>query len=109
MMYYTYLLRCSDGTIYTGMTTDPERRLREHQRGGVKSARYTRVHGAVRMLAAFASASRSDACRLEAAVKSLTKAQKEALVSGDGLSILAERLDVSIYQAVPVPEQTGGR
>jgi len=79
-MYYVYLLRCGDGTLYTGITTDAERRLRQHKgelRGG---ARYTRSHGALRMEAVWECADRSEASRMEARLKKLTREEKEAQI-----------------------------
>jgi putative endonuclease len=48
MSYFCYILECSDGSYYTGWTTDPQRRLRQHNRG--IGARYTRSHGPVRLV-----------------------------------------------------------
>ena len=51
MMYYVYMLRCEDGSLYTGITTDLARRFEEHRNG--KGAKYTRSRGAVRIEAAW--------------------------------------------------------
>ncbi len=48
MAFFCYIVECADGTFYTGWSTDPERRLRQHNRG--KGARYTRTHGPVRLV-----------------------------------------------------------
>ena len=88
MAYFVYLLRCSDGTLYTGMTTDLHRRYAEHRSRGPKCAGYTRSHPVVRMEAAFQAEDRSQAARLEAAIKKLSRAEKEQLLrdpSGRGL------------------------
>mgnify|MGYP001835191895 CR=1 FL=1 len=65
------MVRCTDGTLYTGWSTDPAARLRAHQSG--KGARYTRAKGAA------ALAYKPAALRREAALKKLPKAQKERL------------------------------
>lgn len=51
-MYYTYMLRCEDNSIYTGMTTDIERRMAEHSSKSVKCAKYTLNHSARKLEAA---------------------------------------------------------
>lgn len=73
-----YILRCADGTFYTGITTDLPRRRRQHNEG--KAARYTRCRRPVRVIYHEPAASRSLALKREAAVKALTRPQKELLV-----------------------------
>lgn len=73
-----YLLECADGSFYTGIATDVERRFREHQAG--KGARYTRARKAVALLAARAVGSRSQALQAEIAIKRLPKTAKLAAV-----------------------------
>ena len=75
--WYVYLLECRGGSLYTGITTDVERRFAEHVTG--KGARYTRAHPPVRILARFEHPDRSTASRAEHAIKQLTPAQKHAL------------------------------
>ena len=77
--YYVYILRCADGTLYTGITTDPERRLAEHRAG--TGARYTRAHGAAGLAAVWPAGDRAAASREEYRVKHLSRAQKEALIA----------------------------
>jgi len=74
-----YILRCADDTLYTGVTTDLDRRLREHNAGGRLGARYTRSRRPVELLHHEAAGSRSQACRREAAIKKLTRDAKLAL------------------------------
>ena len=74
--WFVYLLECADGTLYCGSSTNPERRLAQHNglsRGG---ARYTRGRRPVRLLACRACSDKSAALRLEKAVKSRPKTQK---------------------------------
>ena len=75
-----YILRCGDGSLYTGITTDIERRVREHQEG--KAARYTRAHGPVELVYSEECEGRSAALSRECAVKSLGRADKETLIQG---------------------------
>ena len=74
-----YLLRCSDGTLYCGWSTDPERRLRQHLAGS--ASRYTRVRRPVELVWSVECADRSEAMREEARIKRLSRAEKRALVT----------------------------
>jgi putative endonuclease len=78
-LWFTYIIRCSDNTLYTGVTTDLTRRLAEHNspKGG---ARYTRTRQPVRLVFAEEMASRSQACRREFAIKQLSAAAKRRLI-----------------------------
>lgn len=76
-MYFVYILKCADGSLYTGITTDPERRLDEHKRG--TASRYTRAHGAVSMVYRERQPNRSAASVREAAIKRLSRMEKLAL------------------------------
>jgi len=79
-MYFIYLLECRDGSLYAGMTTDVERRLKEHQSG--KASAYTKAHGALAMVYVEERKDRGDALRREAEIKRLSRAEKLALVAG---------------------------
>lgn len=72
--YYVYLLGCSDGSFYCGITKDIERRMREHNDG--VGAKYTRGRGPVELLAFTARLSKPDALRFERKVKSVKKSAK---------------------------------
>ena len=74
---YVYMVRCTGGQLYTGWTNHPAARLKAHQSG--KGARYTRAHGAVGFAYLERCADRSAALRREAALKKLSKAEKEVL------------------------------
>lgn len=80
MSWWVYLLRCGDGSLYTGSTDDVERRLAVHQSG--RGAKYTRSHLPVELVYREAAADRSAALRREAAVKRLSRAEKLRLVEG---------------------------
>jgi len=86
MTWFVYLLECRDGSLYTGITTDVERRFAEHAAG--KGARYTRAHPPSRLLGAAPQPDRASALRAELAIKRLSPAAKRALserwLSGDG-------------------------
>ena len=76
--HYVYMLECADGTLYTGYTTDPKRRLAEHNGG--TGAKYTRVRLPVKMVYTAAFQTRSEAAKEEARIKKLTRTQKLALL-----------------------------
>ena len=79
-MYYTYMIRCDDNSIYTGMTSDIDRRIEEHFSKDKKAAKYTKSHNAIKLEAAWKCKEKSLACSLEAYIKQLTKRQKEELI-----------------------------
>jgi putative endonuclease len=77
--WWVYLLRCADGTLYTGITTDVMRRVAEHNGDGGAGARYTRSRRPVQLVYVEAAASRAAASRREAEIKQLDRARKLAL------------------------------
>jgi len=74
-----YMLRCADGTLYTGITTDVTRRIAEHNGEGGTGARYTRSRRPVELVYIEAAADRAEASRREAAIKQLDRVRKLAL------------------------------
>lgn len=78
-MWQLYILRCGDGTLYTGIAVDAERRLRQHQSG--KGAKYTRGRGPLEMVYLERCTDHPQALRRELEVKRLTRAEKEALIA----------------------------
>ena len=80
MPYFVYLLECVDKSIYTGITTDVARRLREHRRG--VGARYTRAHGAKKILYSEKYKTRSRALKREAEIKRWPRGKKLELAGG---------------------------
>ncbi len=81
-MNYTYLLRCSDGTLYCGWTNDLQRRLAAHNAG--TGARYTRVRRPVRLVWWEASETKEEAMRREYRIKRLPRREKLRLVEAFG-------------------------
>ncbi len=77
-MFHCYIVRCSDGTFYTGWTTDIERRLKQHNAG--QGARYTRIRRPVKLVYAESLPDRAAAQKRELAIKRLPRAKKLALV-----------------------------
>lgn len=81
MSWSVYVVRCADGTFYTGIAIDVARRVREHNRGA-RGARYTRSRRPVILVWSVEVGDRSAALRAEAAVKRLSRREKEAIVVG---------------------------
>ncbi len=79
-MYHLYILRCSDKSLYTGITTDLKRRLKEHNESKL-GAKYTSARRPVKLVYSKKFKNRSCASSEEARVKALTKIQKEKLIS----------------------------
>ncbi len=79
MPYFCYILECSDGTYYTGWTTDPSRREAQHNAG--RGARYTRPRRPVKLVYVEELPNRAAAMQRERAIKKLKRAVKERLVS----------------------------
>ena len=76
-MYQTYILRCTDQTLYTGITTDLTRRMQEHFSGNEKCAKYTFRHVAKKLECAWETENRILASKLEYHIKKLSKIKKE--------------------------------
>ena len=82
MTAFVYLLRCADGSLYCGWSTDPTRRWRQHQAGS--ASRYTRSRRPVELVWTSQCSGRSEAMRLEARIKRLSTAGKRALIEAGG-------------------------
>ncbi len=81
MPWFVYVARCGDGTLYTGVTTDPAARERAHNAG--RGAAYTRSRLPVSLVHLEPAAGRGAALRRELAIKRLTRKEKEAMMAGD--------------------------
>lgn len=77
-IWHLYILRCGDGSLYTGITTDVEKRFKAHQGG--KGAKYTRGRGPLEIVYRESCGSRSDASKREWQVKQLTREEKLELI-----------------------------
>jgi len=78
--WYVYLLLCADGSYYTGITTDPKRRLLEHNENNKKAAKYTRARRPVKMVFFELCESRSEASSREYEIRKLSRVKKKALI-----------------------------
>ena len=79
--YYIYMLRCADGSLYTGWTTDPEKRAAAHNAG--KGAKYTRSRRPGELVYSETFDDKIAAQRREYAIKQLSRREKEKLIEGD--------------------------
>lgn len=82
-MYYVYIVRCADDTFYTGITTNLERRIAEHntiKSAGMKGAKYTSIRQPVSLVYSATFPDRSTASQEEYRIKKLSRKEKELLV-----------------------------
>ena len=101
-MYYTYMLRCEDNSIYTGITTDLKRRMKEHFEKSDKCAKYTLNHNAKKLEAVWETENKSLASKLESQIKKLSKKNKEELIKDSGKMeiLLGDRIDCNQYKTL---------
>ncbi len=76
--YYVYVLRCANGSLYTGYTKDIEARIAAHNEG--KGGRYTRAHRPVELMASWSFATKREALQIEYRIKQLSRLKKLELV-----------------------------
>ena len=79
--WYVYIIRCNDMSLYTGVTTDVERRFKEHKEGR-KGSRYVKARIPLKVVYVETHDSRSEAQQREHVLKRFTKIEKEALIKG---------------------------
>jgi len=80
MSYFVYILKCSDDTLYTGITTDLKRRVDEHNSSD-KGAKYTKLRRPVELLYSEEAEDRSSASKREYAIKKLKRSEKLELIN----------------------------
>lgn len=98
-MYYVYILRCQDHSLYTGITNQIEKRLKEHFFRLPQCAKYTKSHHAKTLEALWCCENRSEASKLEYYIKQLSKDKKELLISENCLdALLSCKIDIQKYQ-----------
>jgi len=79
--WYAYIVCCADNTLYTGVTTDIQRRIVEHNHDNKLGARYTRSRRPVHLVYSEEVSSRAEACAREHAIKKLSRVNKEKLIT----------------------------
>ena len=81
--WYVYMVRCNDGTLYTGITNDLEKRIEAHN-SGKDGARYTRSRRPVKLVYSEEVDSKSTAAKLEYKIKKMTRAKKKEMAKAKG-------------------------
>lgn len=100
-MYYIYMLRCIDNSIYTGITTDLKRRIEEHIKKDNKCAKYTMRHTAIKLELAWQTDNRSNASKLEYQIKHLNKTQKENIIlNPENIKILEGKINLKDFKNI---------
>jgi len=95
------MLRCKDNSIYTGITTDLNRRMNEHFNKLDVAAKYTRSHSAIKLEIAWESENKSLASKLEYHIKHLNKLNKENLIVNKNLNLyLSNKLDTTKFRVI---------
>ena len=84
--WYLYLIRCRDDTLYTGISTDVDRRFAQHQGEGNAGSRYPKGRGPLSLAFQKNLGTKSLALRVERRVKRMSKARKEKLIEGGGVA-----------------------
>ena len=84
-MYYTYIIRCKNNSLYTGYTTDIERRMKEHKQG--INSKYTKAKGFYKLEVFFESKTKSEAMKLEYYIKKLSRSKKIWVINNPELFI----------------------
>ena len=99
-IYYIYVLRCLDNSLYTGITTDVKRRFSEHTKRRSSGEKYTRARKVISIEAVWSCISRSDASKLEYAFKKLPKIKKEEIILNPSLlkTYLENKIDTEAYK-----------
>ena len=93
-MFFTYIIRCKDDSLYTGYTSDIKRRMNEHKNG--INSKYTKAKGFERLEVYFVSSTKSQAMKLEYYIKKLTRKKKLLII--DNPNLLLKELDNDIYR-----------
>lgn len=109
-MYYIYMLRCTDNSLYTGITTDLNRRMKEHFEKTDKCAKYTRYHSAYKLETAWKTNTKALASKLEYHIKKdLNKAQKENLLKNpENINLFFdEKIDCEEFEVVELGQRDG--
>ena len=101
MRYYTYIIRCDDNSLYTGITNDIDRRMDEHFNQKKECAKYTKSHRAISLESIWSSKDKSSAAKLEYYIKTLSKKEKEDIIINNNLSkYLKGKIDCRRYRRI---------
>lgn len=104
-MYYVYMLRCEDNSIYTGITTNINRRVNEHLSKSKKGAKYTRQHTVKAVESLWTTENKALASKLEYNIKKLQKNKKEELIVKNNFSeLFGNKLEYEKYKKIDYSE-----
>ena len=104
-MYYIYMLRCQDNSIYTGITKNLENRMKEHFTKN-NCAKYTYTHSAKKLECAWQTETRALASKLEYHIKRLKKQEKEELIIKNNMEeLLSDKIEVDKYKKLQRKEE----
>ena len=103
-MYYTYMIRCKDNSIYTGMTNDIEKRMDEHFNRKKEGAKYTKSHQAEKIEIVWKTKEKTLACKLEYRIKTLPKSKKETLIKNKKIKDFFCGLDCRKFRIMDLKE-----
>lgn len=103
-MYYIYMLRCKDNSIYTGITSDINRRMNEHFHKTKKCAKYTYNHSATKLENVWSTETRALASTLEYHIKKLSKIEKENLIKDENIfkKVLPNKINYQSYNKIDI-------
>ncbi len=101
-MYYTYMIRCEDNSIYTGITNNLKRRMNEHFDKTEKCAKYTLRHTPKIIETVWESENRTLASKLEYHIKSLKKCDKEEIIKENTKidNMLSNKIECNLYRRI---------
>jgi putative endonuclease len=95
-VWHVYMIRCGNGSLYTGITTDVERRFSEHQAAGPRAARYLKGRAPLSLVLTAETGDRVTALRVERRIKGFSRARKERLIQDPAsLGAIIDTLAVS--------------
>ena len=90
-MFYTYMIRCEDNSLYTGYTNDLEKRMKAHFGKAKVAAKYTKTHKPIKLESVWRSREKSLACKLEYQIKAFSKKGANALAQ---ICVLSEKITI---------------
>ena len=104
-IYYIYILRCTDNSLYTGITNNLNNRMKQHFSKNKVRAKYTKSHNALKLEASWKCRNKSLALKLEYQLKTLTKKQKEELIHTRRINLyLKNKVDSRFYRNVSLKD-----
>lgn len=101
-MYYVYMLRCQDNSLYTGIAKDLQKRMNDHFTRNKNCAKYTLNHKAQKLECAWETLNKSLASKLEYHIKQLPKNKKEDLIKNNNTTFLNLKIEWKMYNKIDI-------